>query len=194
VCLMGQSELLAQIVWCTKGPCKQVVACNYFQAVVGQLDLIGMAKVFSPWANASTPPSSYPANWKQRRPTRQSHAAAYCVLDGPIRATCLSIMVYERAHASACMELLSGCFGPTRANSPNITVHEMGPFEGLRTRAFSLIWANSTSPAWPRYSHHGPMRVPLLAAIPPTGNNKGPCSSLMQHPIVCLMGQSKLLV
>jgi len=49
-----------------------------------QLDLVGMAKVFSPWANASTPPGSYPANWKQQRPMRQSHAAAYCVFDGPI--------------------------------------------------------------------------------------------------------------
>ena len=114
---------------------------------------------------------------------------ARCVLDRPIQATCPNSMVHKRAmQASGCMQLLSGCFGPTQANSPNITVHEMGPFEGLRTRVFSLIWANSTSPARPRYSHHGPMQVPLPAAIPPTGNNKGPHSSLVWHPIVCLMG------
>jgi len=153
-----------------------------------------MAKVFSPWANASTPPGSYPTNWKQQRPTWQSCVASYCVLDGPIRATCLNTMVYERAHVRAFMELLSGCFGPTQANSPNITVHEMGPFEGLRMRAFSLIWANLTSPAQPRYSHHGPMQVPLPAAIPPIGNNEGPRGSLAQQPIVCLMGRSELLV
>jgi len=79
------------------------------------------------------------------------------MLDGPIRATCLNTMVYERPHVSACMQLLLGCFGPTQANSPNITVHEMGPFKGVRTRAFRLLWANLTSLAWPRYFHHGPM-------------------------------------
>jgi len=151
---------------------------------VGQLNLISMAKVFSSWANASTTPSSYPANWKQRRPTWQSRTAAYCMPDGPIRATCLNTMVYKRAHASACMQLLLGCFGPTQANSPNITMHEMGPFEGLSARVFRLFWANLILSAWPRYSHHGPMHVPLLAAIPPTGNNEGPCGSLTWQPIV----------
>jgi len=39
---------------------------------------------------------------------------AHCVLDGPIRATCPNSMVHERAmQASGCMQLLSGCFGPT---------------------------------------------------------------------------------
>ena len=116
--------------------------------------------------------------------TTKAHTAAYCVPDGPIQATCLNTMVYKRAHASACMQLLLGCFGPTRANSPNITVYEMGPFKGLSARVFRLFWANSILSAWPRYSHHGPMRVPLPAAILPTGNNKGPYGSLAWQPIV----------
>jgi len=75
----------------------------------------------------------YPSRQLSRQlETMKAHVAVSCssplCLDGPIRATCLNIMVYERAHASTCMELLSGCYGPTRANSPNITVHATRSF------------------------------------------------------------------
>jgi len=107
----------------------------------------------------------------------------------------VKILQYAKwAHASACAHLYSGCCGPMRANNPNITVHEMGPFCGLNKRAFRLLWPNSTSLARSWQSHHRPMWATVSAAIPLTANNEGPCGSLIWQPIVCLMGQCKLVV
>jgi len=104
----------------------------------------------------------------------------------------VQILQYTKwAHASACTHLYSGCCRPMQANNPNITVHKMGPFGGLKKRAFRLLWPNSTSSAGSQYSYRGPMQVPFSAAIPLTANDEGLCGSLAQQPIVDLMGQSE---
>jgi len=59
-----------------------------------------------------------------------------------------------------------------QANNPNITVHEMGPFGGLKKGAFRQLWPNSTSSARSRYSHCGPMWTPFSAAILLTANDE----------------------
>jgi len=61
---LGQLKPIVQISWCRNGPIRGLEN-ESFQSDLGQLDLTGMAKVFSSWANVSTPPGSYPANWKQ---------------------------------------------------------------------------------------------------------------------------------
>ena len=82
------------------------------QASVGQRELIDKVSAFTSWANLG----SHPASCKLCGPTRQSRAAANCVLDGPMRANCL-----------------------------NITGHEIGPCEGMHTRASRPPWANASS-------------------------------------------------
>src|SRR5260221_7944012 len=93
------------------------------QASVGQLELISKVSAFTSWANLSSQSSSC----KLCGPTRQSRAAASCVLDGPMRAKCPNIIVPPAAHC-----VLDG---PMRADCPNIKVHETGPRQGLGTRA-----------------------------------------------------------
>ena len=100
------------------------------QASVGQLELISKVSAFASWANLG----SHSASCKLCGPTRQSRAAASCVLDGPMRAKCPNIIVHVATHC-----VLDG---PMRANCPNITVHETGPCECLRAIAFTLRWAN----------------------------------------------------
>jgi len=70
----------------------QVFAHNCIQAAVGQLELICKDSVFTSWANASISPSRHPAHWKVCGPRRQSHTAAHCVPDGPMRAFILVVI------------------------------------------------------------------------------------------------------
>src|SRR5260221_3837354 len=104
-----------------------------------------------------------------------SHPAS-CKLCGPTRQSCAAV----------------GCVldGPMRASCPNITVHEMGPCKGLGTRASRPLWANSSSSARSVHSLHGPTSAAILLAA----NYVGPCDSLVQQPVVCIMGQCELNV
>src|SRR5260221_50259 len=99
---------------------------------------------------------SHHASCKLYGSTDESCAAVRCVLDGPMRASC-----------------------------PNITVHEMGPYKGLGTRASRPLWANSSSSARSVHSLHGPTSAAILLAA----NYMGPHDSLVQQPVVCIMGQ-----
>jgi len=161
---------------------------------VGQRELIDKVSAFTSWANLG----SHPTSCKLCGPTRQSRAAANCVLDGPMRANCLNITMHEmgacaggppglcgqtRAHRQCALD------GLMRANCPNITVHEMGPCEGMRTRASRPLWANPSSSAIPVHSHRGP----TSAAIPLAANYAGPRDSLVWQPIACFMGQCELI-
>src|SRR5712691_5168038 len=80
--------------------------------------------------------------------------------------------------------------GPMRASCPNITVHEMGPCKGLGTRASRPLWANSSSSARSVHSLHGPTSAASLLAA----NYVGPRDSLVQQPVVCLMGQCENII
>src|SRR6266581_4463898 len=122
---------------------------------MGQRELIDKVSAFTSWANLG----SHPASCKLCGPTRQSRAAANCVLDGPMRANCL-----------------------------NITGHEIGPCEGMRTSASRPPWANPSSSTRSVHSHSGP----TSAAIPLAANYVGPRDSLVWQPIVCFMGQCEL--
>src|SRR5260221_239994 len=99
-----------------------------------------------------------------------SHPAS-CKLCGPTRQS--------RAAVRCVLD------GPMRASCPNIMVHEMGPYKGLGTRASRPLWANSSSSARSVHSLHGPTSAASLLAA----NYVGPHDSLVQQPVVCIMGQ-----
>src|SRR5712691_1897420 len=148
------------------------------QASVGQLELISKVSAFASWANLG----SHSASCKLCGPTRQSRAAASCVLYGPMRAKCPNIIVHPAAHC-----VLDG---PMRADCPNITVHETGPRKGLGMRASRPLWANPSSSARTVHPHHGPTSAASLLAA----NYVGPRDSLVQQPVVCLMGQCENII
>jgi len=123
---------------------------------MGELELISKVSAFTLWANLS----SHPARCKLCGPKQQSHVAANCVLDGPMRTNC-----------------------------PNITVHQMGPCEGMHMRASRPLWANVSLSTRSVHSHCGQTLAATLLAT----NYAGPHDSLVQQPIVCLMGQCELI-
>src|SRR6266581_4654684 len=163
------------------------------QASVGQRELIDKVSAFTSWANLG----GHPASCKLCRPKGQSRAAANCVLVGQCGLIAQILPCMKWAHAGACTGGPPGLCGQTRAhrqcaldglmraNCPNITVHEMGPCEGMRTRASRPLWANPSSSAIPVHSHRGP----TLAAIPLAVNYAGPHDCLVRQPVVCMMGQ-----
>src|SRR6266581_3013348 len=72
-----------------------------------------------------------------------------------------------------------------RTNCPNITVHQMGPCEGMHTRASRPLWANVSSSTRSVHSHRGP----TSAATPLAANYAGPRDCLVRQPIVTFWGQ-----
>ncbi len=64
----------------------QVLGCDCFQHILGQLELIGKGNASPWWANARISLDSPPDVRKLCGPTQQSRMLARCVLDGPRRA------------------------------------------------------------------------------------------------------------
>jgi hypothetical protein len=63
--------------------------------------------VFTSWANVRILLGSHPLTEKYFGPIQQHRAAAQWVPNGPLQAYFLSMTCMQRAHASACMRLLS---------------------------------------------------------------------------------------
>jgi len=72
-----------------------------------------------------------------------------------------------------------------RDNCLNITVHEMGPCEGMHARDAWPLWANASSSTRSVHSHCGPTSAAILLAA----SYVGPRDSLVRQPVVCMMGQ-----
>jgi len=81
----------------------QVVAGNYFQAVVGQPELIGKGSASTPRANVSISLGSHPASLELHGPTLLSRAAAHWCLMGQFELLVTTSQCMKSAHASACV-------------------------------------------------------------------------------------------
>jgi len=121
---------------------------------------------------------------------QQSHEAAHCVPDGPMRVNCWSTTMHEIglcgclhtiiftllwASSSSLARRVYLYHRPVRANCLSTTMHEMGPCRCLCMIIFMLLWASSNSSARTVHSHHRPMRANCLST---TVHEIGPCKWL----------------
>jgi hypothetical protein len=106
---------------------------------------------------------------------------------GNPRASCKLHSPTRQARAAA----QCGLDRPMRDNRPNIKAHTMGPCKGLHVVACKPGRAHQQGVV---NSQCGPTKELVWAAILLTKNYTGPHSSLVQQPIVCLMGQYELIV